>query len=214
MNDSRPDDETNETQQFALLQAIHDHAVDAIITIDERSIILSCNPATKSMFGYSAGELIGEKVTRLMPAPHRQQHDRYVSDYQKTGIRKIIGIGREVAGQRKDGSVFPIHLAVSEILVGDERRFVGVIRDLTELKQLEARETLLGRIIEESLNEIYVIDAESLRFLAANRGARRNLRRSLGELQTMTLADIIPDLDTENLRQSWARLGRNETAAI
>jgi PAS domain S-box-containing protein len=112
-------------------------AVDAIITIDARGLIQSANPATERMFGYPLAELIGQNVKKLMPAPFRAEHDGYLQRYLETGERRIIGIGREVIGQREDGSTFSIDLAVSEVEPG--RLFTGIIRDLSERKLAEAR---------------------------------------------------------------------------
>lgn len=121
------------------LDAILDNAVDAIITIDQSGQIQSANPATERMFGYSTEELVGQNVKVLMPNPFRDQHDGYLRNYLETGQRKIIGIGREVVAKRRNGSVFPVHLAVSEIRFDDQRMFTGVIRDISDLKSVEAQ---------------------------------------------------------------------------
>jgi two-component system sensor kinase FixL len=124
-------------EREARLQAILDTAVDGIITIDNRGIIDSVNSATKEMFGYRAEELIGHNVNELMPDSHREDHDDFLDAYLKTGNKKIIGIGREVEGRRKDGSSFPIDLSVSEFMVAGEHRFMGLMRDITERKRAE-----------------------------------------------------------------------------
>ena len=109
--------------QAAKLRGILESAVIAIITIDERGLIETVNPATERLFDYSASELVGHNVKMLMPEPYRAEHDGYIDSYLKTGTKKIIGIGREVSGQRKDGTTFPIHLAVSEFAVKERRYF-------------------------------------------------------------------------------------------
>ncbi|MDX1513440.1 MAG: PAS domain S-box protein [Gammaproteobacteria bacterium] len=124
-------------EREARLQAILDTAVDGIVTIDERGIIESLNAATERIFGYTSAELIGHNVKMLMPAPYRDNHDRFIENYLRTGDRKIIGIGREVEGRRKDGSEFPLDLAVSEFRVGDKRRFMGLMRDISDRKRAE-----------------------------------------------------------------------------
>jgi len=136
------------------LQAIVSTAVEGIITIDHRGIVDSMNPAAEQMFGYRASEVIGHNLSLLMPDPYRTEHAGYVARYLATGQAKIIGIGREVVGRRKDGSVFPIHLSVSEINLRGERFFTGLIRDLTEHKRLEghasaAAEQERGRIARD-----------------------------------------------------------------
>src|SRR6185503_189292 len=119
------------------LRAILETAVEGIITIDARGIIESVNPAAERLFGYAAVELIGKNVKVLMPSPYRQEHDGYLANYMRTGHARIIGIGREVVGQRKDGTVFPMDLAVSEVKLQDRRLFTGFVRDITERKRLE-----------------------------------------------------------------------------
>jgi PAS domain S-box-containing protein len=122
-------------EQAARIQAVLDAAVDAIITIDERGIVESVNPATECLFGYSANEIIGENVKVLMPQPYRDKHDTYLANYLATGQKKVLGIGREVVGRRKDGTTFPLHVAVSELRLGDRHMFTGIARDISDLKQ-------------------------------------------------------------------------------
>ncbi len=124
-------------QNLTLTQSILDTAVDAIITIDAKGGIRAANRAVTEMFGYEETELVGRNVQVLMPDPYRQEHDAYLANYARTGHRKIIGIGREVPCQRKDGSVFPGDLAVSEVRIDEEVFFTGVLRDLTERKRRE-----------------------------------------------------------------------------
>lgn len=121
----------------ARLRAILDTAVEGIITIDELGTIESCNAAAERIFGYEAGEIIGRNVKVLMPNPYRQKHDGYLADYSRTGHARIIGIGREVVGRRKDGTVFPMDLSVSEVRLEARRIFTGFVRDITERKRLE-----------------------------------------------------------------------------
>ena len=121
-----------------LVHAILDTAIDGIVTIDERGTIESINPAAQRMFGYSADDACGHSVNMLMPPPYAAEHDGYLTRYLETGERRIIGIGREVVGRRRDGATFPLDLAVSEVQTDAGRRFAAVLRDMTERKQLEA----------------------------------------------------------------------------
>ncbi len=119
------------------IRAVLENAVDGIITIDARGIIETFNPAAERTFGYPGDEVVGRNVKLLMPAPFREDHDGYLRNYLETGDNKIIGIGREVVGLRKDGSTFPMDLAVSEMEISGQRMFVGIVRDITERKQVD-----------------------------------------------------------------------------
>src|SRR5688572_3455409 len=117
--------------QAAKLRGILESAVTAIVTIDDHGLIESINPATERLFGYDTAALIGLNVKVLMPEPYKAEHDGYLSNYQTTGVKKIIGIGREVSGRRKDGTTFPLHLSVSEFVADGRRYFTGMIHDLS-----------------------------------------------------------------------------------
>ena len=119
------------------LRAILETAVEGMITIDERGVIESANAAVQRIFGYSAHEIIGKNVSVLMPSPQREAHDGHLANYLRTGRAQIIGLGREVAGRRKDGTIFPMELSVSEVKLAAGRIFTGFIRDITQRKQLE-----------------------------------------------------------------------------
>ncbi len=136
----------------ARLAAILRTAIDGIITIDEQGSIQSTNPAACRIFGYDAQELIGHNINMLMPSPYHEEHDRYLRDYLRTGDRKVIGIGREVVGLRKDGRTFPMDLAVTELPLEGQRGFTGIVRDITERKQAQARQAELVKQLSE-LNE-------------------------------------------------------------
>jgi two-component system sensor kinase FixL len=107
--------------------------------IDERGLIQSFSVAAQRLFGYAPAEVIGKNIEMMMPSPYRENHDGYLERYLRTGERRIIGIGRVVVGERKDGSTFPMELAVGEMKSGDQRYFTGFIRDLTERQKTEAR---------------------------------------------------------------------------
>lgn len=119
------------------LRAILNATVDAIITIDERGVIVGANASTERMFGYTEKELIGSNVNILMPSPYREEHDEYLRHYLKTAKAHIIGVGREVEGRHKDGSTFPIDLAVSQFHDKTGMMFTGIVRDIRDRKQLE-----------------------------------------------------------------------------
>jgi two-component system, LuxR family, sensor kinase FixL len=120
-----------------LLSAIIDNAIDGIITIDSRGLVESINPAASALFGYEPEEVIGNNIAMLMPEPDRSKHDGYITNYQHTGVKKIIGIGREVMGRKKDGTTFPFRLAVSEVYYQNKNIFTGFIHDLTKERAAE-----------------------------------------------------------------------------
>jgi two-component system sensor kinase FixL len=123
----------------AHLRSILETVPDAMIVIDERGIMQSFSSTAERLFGYAAGEVLGRNINALMPSPYRENHDSYLERYLRTGERRIIGIGRVVVGERKDGSTFPMELAVGEMRSGNRCYFTGFIRDLTERQKSEAR---------------------------------------------------------------------------
>jgi two-component system sensor kinase FixL len=123
----------------AHLRSILETVPDAMVIIDARGRIISFSKAAERLFGFAEAELVGENVSTLMPSPDRERHDGYLERYLKTGEKRIIGIGRLVTGRRRDGSTFPMELAVGEATIGDERVFTGFIRDLTERQDYEKR---------------------------------------------------------------------------
>jgi len=124
-------------EREARLSSIIETAPDSIITIDERGIVQSFSVAAERLFGYSAGEVIGRNVNVLMASPYKEQHDSYLERYHRTGERRIIGIGRTVEAQRKDGTIFPMELAVGEVRIGNTHLFTGFIRDLSARMKME-----------------------------------------------------------------------------
>lgn len=141
-------------------KAILETTVDAIITIDSQGIVQTFNSAAEKIFGYRAEEVIGNNVKMLMPEPYQSEHDGYIGRYLKTGIPKIIGTGRQVNGLRKDGTEFPMDLAVSEVPLKDKRLFAGIVRDMTERILLEeqlvqsAKLAAVGRLISGIAHEV------------------------------------------------------------
>ena len=132
----------------AKLQAIVNTAVDAIMTIDVQGTVLSFNPSAERVFGYAAAEVLGRNVSMLMPLPHSQEHDNYMARYLRTGERHVIGVGREILAQRKNGTVFPAEIGVSETRIGGNVIFVGILRDISERKAAEEEIRKLNASLE------------------------------------------------------------------
>ncbi|MBI1206586.1 MAG: PAS domain S-box protein [Azospirillum sp.] len=128
---------TSEYEQKLRLTAVLGTVADAILTIDEAGVVESFNPAAERIFGYTAGEVIGRNVAMLMPSPFAQEHDRYLADYRRTGVGRIIGVGRELLGRRKTGEVFALELAITDTPLPSRRIFTGVCRDISPRKQAE-----------------------------------------------------------------------------
>lgn len=124
-------------------QAFLDAAPDAIITIDDRGIMVAANPTTEEIFGYKRSEIIGRNVSILMPSPDHEKHDQYVARYLRTGEARIIGIGREISARRKDGTTFPARLSVSEFESNGQRYFTGMLHDITDRVEAEAERRAL-----------------------------------------------------------------------
>lgn len=137
------------------LMAILEAAVDGIVVINERGIIESVNPAVTKLFGYTPDQLLGQNVKMLMPDPYHTQHDQYLRNYLTYSLKKVIGIGREVLGRRSDGTSFPIHLAVNEILVDGSRKFAGIVRDISSqiLSEMQLRQ-----VVDSAHNGLLMID--------------------------------------------------------
>lgn len=119
------------------LEAVINSVLDGIITIDDKGSVETFNRAAERIFGYSPDDVIGRNIKMLMPAPFADEHDGYLKNYKETREAKIIGIGREVIGRRNDGTVFPMDLAVTEMTAGGQKKYVGIVRDISERKEAE-----------------------------------------------------------------------------
>jgi len=170
----------------ARLKAVVDTAVDGVILIDARGCILEFNPACEKLFKYRAAEVLRQNVKMLMPSSYRVEHDGYIRNFQQTGERKIIGIGREVLGRRKDGSTFPMDLSVGEAKQEGESIFVGIIHDLTERKRTEEllvqaqKMEMVGQLsggIAHDFNNLLTVIVGNAEFLSENLKSRRDLQQ-------------------------------------
>lgn len=133
------------------VRGLVESTVDGVITIDERGTILEANRATERMFGYSRQELVGNNVRMIMPPHVARNHDGYIAEYLDTGVRRIIGIGREVTAQHKSGSTIPVHLSISEVCIDGQRYFSGMLRDISaEVEARREQERLLGELKERN----------------------------------------------------------------
>jgi len=193
----------------AHLRSILDTVPDAMVVIDEKGFVQSFSTAAERLFGYGAAEVIGRNVTLLMPSPYREAHDGYLERYLRTGERRIIGIGRVVIGERKDGSTFPMELAVGEMQSSTRRFFTGFVRDLTDrqetqtrLQELQAelihmsRLTAMGEMASTLAHEINQPLSAITNYL---KGCRRLLEGSADE-KSVTLREAIDRAADQALR--------------
>ena len=174
------------------LRAILETAVEGIITIDERGTIESFNPSAEKIFGYTAREAIGQNIKLLMPEPYRHEHDGYLENYHRTGHAKIIGIGREVMGRRKDGALFPMDLSVSEVKLAKRRMFTGFVRDITERKNAEKALLHYAALVEFS-DDVIIGKTLDGHITSWNRGAEMVFGYSSKEMTGKPVSILIPD---------------------
>jgi PAS domain S-box-containing protein len=185
------------------IRGVVNNVIDGIITIDEQGVVQSVNPAAERLFAYRSEEMVGQNVNMLMPEPYRGEHDAYVANYLHTGHAKIIGIGREVEGRRKDGSTFPMDLAVSEFRLGAHRFFTGIVRDITGRKRAEeavkaAKEQL--QIVTDSMSAHVSRCSSDLKYLWVSQPYADWLERSPNEIIGSPIIDIIGQKAFEQLR--------------
>lgn len=177
-------------------RAILDSVLDGIITINDQGIVASFSPSAEKIFGYDAQEIIGQNIKMLMPEPYRSAHDGYLHNYTSTGQRKIIGIGREVTGLRKNGSTFPMDLAVNETMLNGQRMFTGIVRDITERKRdaaiLLETTTLQHAILNSANYTIISTDPDGV-ILTFNAAAERMLGYAAEEVIDRLTPAIIHD---------------------
>jgi PAS domain S-box-containing protein len=187
-------------QQAALgraerLDAILNMTADGIIVIDAKGRIEAFNRGAQDLFGYPEDEVLGRNVSILMPSPQHEQHDAYLERYLTTGEARIIGIGREVTGRRRDGTTFPVQLSVGEMRIGGERKFTGMLRDLTRRVRLEdalgASEARWRAIVDSAVDGIIVIDAHG-RIEAFNQAAERLFGYGLDEVLGRNVDMLMP----------------------
>ncbi len=187
------------------LSAIVNTAVDGIITINEKGLITSFNPAAEKMFGYSKDEVLCKNVSVLMPSPFRQEHDQYLQNYYHTGKQRFMNQRREVVAKRKDGSVFPVGISVGETYLENERLFTGLIRDITEQKQaqeeLVKNQNLLKAIVEGTSDAMFVKDIEG-RYLLCNSTVTQMLGKPKEEILYKKDSDLFPPDNALQMRKT------------
>jgi two-component system, LuxR family, sensor kinase FixL len=203
-----------------ILRSIFESAVDAIIVIDGKGLILAFNPAAERLFGYRAEDVLHQNVKLLMPSPDREKHDRYIAHYLETGIPRIIGTGREVRGRRKDGSTFPLHLSVGRMEIDGQPAFTGILHDLTRRVEIEEAlrksEERLRSIVESAVDAIIVIDELGL-IQAFNPSAERLFGYRVSEVLGRNVNMLMPSPDRErhdSYLQHYLKTGEQKIIGI
>lgn len=187
------------SEEALRLRSIFESSVDGIIIINTRGIIEGVNPAACKQFLYAEEELLGQNIHILMPSPHRQNHDGYLKKYQDTGQKRIIGIGREVEGLRKDGSQFPFKLSVSEVKTNDKILYTGFIHDISDLKKAQNELMELAKNLEikvkkrtkdlaEAINEVEATNRDLKKEVQLRKKAEEDAQNAL--LKELELGEL------------------------
>ena len=184
----------------ALAKAVLETTVDGIITINSEGIIQSYNKAAENIFGYKEEEVLGENVSMLMPNPHRENHDQYINSYLETGEKQIIGKGREVRGKRKDGSTFPMELAVSEVRCGNGIIFSGIVKDISNRRSLEKEIIEIGenerRRIGQELHDDLGQTLTAIALMSQNLAKRMESNGIPGAGELKDITEMIKEADS------------------
>jgi two-component system sensor kinase FixL len=180
-------------------RSIIDSAVDAILVIDGKGLVEAFNAAAERLFGYAANDVLGRNVNVLMPQPYHDEHDQYMARYLRTGEKRIIGIGREVTGRRRDGTTFPVHLSVGEMIIDGEPKFTGILHDLTARVGLETQ--LREQAALTRLGEMAAVVAHEVKNpLTGIRGAVQIIgsRLPAGSRDAEVIKEIVARIDALN----------------
>ncbi|MDH5654748.1 MAG: PAS domain S-box protein [Spirochaetia bacterium] len=196
------------------LKTIIDTMVDGLITIDSKGQILSFNQASENIFQYRSTEVLGKNINMLMPEPYKSKHDGYLENYEKTGIKKIIGIGREVTGQKKDGSLFPLELAVAEMEIEGIKMYSGIVRDISESKKSQMELRQFKSTLDQTLDCVFIFNAETYQFFYVNEGAIRQVGYHYNELMQMTPMELSSDYSKEKFQIIIKPLKTGEASII
>ena len=202
-------------EERARLQAVIDTSADAVVTIDKQGIVQSFSRVGERLFGYRESEVIGRNVSLLMPSPHRELHDDYMERYLRTGEKRIIGVGRQVEAQRKDGSIFPAHLMVGEIRSGEQLLFTGFIHDLSERVAAEravARErNFIAAMLDTTQALVIVLNARG-EIIRTNAACQRLTGYDAEELVGRHIQQLIPE-SSESVDSFLRRLSMGESVS-
>ncbi|MCM4167146.1 Adaptive-response sensory-kinase SasA [Arenibacter antarcticus] len=185
----------------SIFNLISEGISEGIIVVNKEQVIVAANSATEEMFLYKKDHLIGQSLDLLIPRRYHKGHDQHVTEFARQSKKRQMGRGRDLHGIRKNGQEFPVEVGLNPFEMNGETFVMALIIDITERKIKEKELSHWFRIFDESLNEIYVFNAQSFNFINVNKEAQRNLGYSLEELQTMTPIDIKPEMDRTEFLQ-------------
>ena len=202
---------------FINADQLFESIVDGIVVIDTKGLIQAVNPAIFRLLGYEREELLGQNVRMIMPSPHRENHNNYIGNYLKSGKAKIIGIGRDVTAQRKDGSLLPIRLAVSQIKDHGQHLFIGIIQDVTEIKEAEEKIKKLNAQLEEkvknrtqALAKVVTQLSESNLNLANEIVERKKIEKALRESEQRLLGSLAKEKSLNEMKSRFLSMASHE----
>jgi PAS domain S-box len=193
-------------EKYDVLKVISEVIAEGVVIVDQAHQIVSCNTAANKMFGYYDQDLVGRPLDVLILEGLRARHRHEVKEFMKKGIARTMGPGLELFGMRKNGQRFPLEISLNPFKLGGDKYVMALVVDITERKKAEQTIDYWFQIFDESLNEIYVFDAETFIFINVNRGAQLNLGYDLEELNRLSVLDIKPKLSNEVMKRLVAPL--------
>lgn len=189
-----------------IFKLLLDAVSEGVVIVDEHQNIVETNDSANQMFGYAKGELIKQSLNVLIPKNYHAGHGAHFKGFMSDKARRQMGHGRDLYGAKKDGSIFPVEAGLNPFTIYDKEYVMALVIDISERKYMEQERNHLASIFQESLNEIYVFDAKTLKYINANYGAQKNIGYSLEELTKMTPLDIKPNYTESQFRTELDKL--------
>ena len=201
-------------QDQEIFNILLDSISEGVVVVDENQTIVEVNRSGELMFGYKENELSGKSLNILIPQNYHSKHEGHFKGFVKEHKQRRMGHGRDIFGLKKDGSIFPIEASLNPFIIYGRNFIMALVIDITERKKLEQEKNHLAKIFKESLNEIYVFDAQTLKFLNANQGAQRNIGYSMDELTAMTPVDLKPNYTESQFKEEIKALNKKDIDKI
>lgn len=182
-------------KQADIFQTMFEHATIGILVVNHHGIIQKVNAFAHRLFGYEEGELVNQKMEILVPDTISSKHVHHRKKYHQKPVDRVMGVGLDLYAKRKDGSTFPVEISLGHVVLGEEKLAIAYVNDITQQKTALLYNQDISKIVEDSLNEIFIFEADSLKFVQVNAGGRKNLGYTQEELKNLTPIDIKPDYD-------------------